>query len=63
MNEYIRSQSMAAGPVLLKDLKCGTCKYKDESIPTIYCKVFKKGEERKPNAVLLGKDCAFYEEE
>lgn len=58
--EYIRSQSMAAGPVTIADLVCRDCIRRREDLPTAFCDAFKRGERRKPNAVLLGGNCPEY---
>lgn len=60
---YIRSQSMAAGPVLLKDLVCVDCAHRDEDMPVAFCHIFERGVRRKPNKVLLGGDCPVYNKE
>lgn len=60
--EYIESQSMAAGPVTNNKLRCRNCVFRDDTMPTAFCLVFKQGESRKPNSVLLGKGCPEYVE-
>lgn len=55
--EYIRSQSMASGPVTIDDLVCKDCVFVGKDMPTAFCYMFKKGQSRKPNVVLLGGGC------
>ena len=59
--EYVRSQSMAAGPVTNDKLLCRTCIFRDDTVPTAFCLAFIQGESRKPNSVLIGKGCPEYE--
>lgn len=63
IKEYIRSQSMATGVVTVDDLVCKDCAYKGKNLPTSFCNVFRKGVQRKPNAVLLGGKCPAYAKE
>ncbi len=55
---YIESQARAAGVVTSDDLVCKDCKYRNDSMPTSYCDIYKTVY--KPNAVLLGKECLMY---
>lgn len=58
--DYIRSQSMAAGVVTNDNLMCKDCRYRNNGMPTAFCDKFPRGKQRKPNAVLLGKNCSEY---
>ena len=60
--KYIESQSRAASPVTNDDLKCKDCVFRNDEFPTAYCDIFKPSTQRKPNAVLLGKNCPEYQE-
>ena len=61
MDDYIRSQSMAASPVTNNDLVCRNCVFKGEAeTPTGYCDVFTRAKGHKPNSVLLGGDCPYH---
>ena len=60
--KYIESQARASAPVLNDELKCKNCKFRNDSLPTCFCDVFKDWDNRKPNYVLLGKDCPEFKE-
>lgn len=60
MNDYIRSQSMAAMPIESNDVICRLCKYK--GIKTAYCQVYNEKVGMKPDEILKGSDkCDYFE--
>lgn len=59
MNDYIKSQSMAAKPITNNDLICRLCKNKGPK--TAYCQAYRG---MKPNKILKGSDeCDYFEPE
>lgn len=62
MNDYIKSQSMAAMPITNQDLICRLCTFKESK--TAYCKVYNKNTGMKPDKILKGSDdCDYFEPE
>lgn len=60
---YKRSQSKAAQPLSIEKLVCKDCQFRGEGLPVGHCIIFRKGYEFKPNEILLGGDCKYYEKE
>ena len=62
MNDYIKSQSKAAKPIMNEDLICRLCKFKGTK--AAYCEVYKPETGMKPNKILKGSDeCDYFEPE
>lgn len=67
LRDRIKSEAMAAMPIRNADLICKDClfRYDDSEIPgnTGKCDVYPEYPDYKPNEVIKGGDCEYYERE
>lgn len=63
MNDYIKSQAKAAMPITLDSMICKACRFRGELCKAALCDVYNGKNGFKPNEVIKGGDCDYFEPE
>lgn len=61
--EYVKSQAMAAGPITIATMICRLCRFRGTACKAALCDVYNGENGFKPNEVINGGDCDYFEPE